>query len=139
MIIIRILGFEFLSKEDMKKRDEEILYHYFCYGTQHRDTVGELLEELIPGEKREHLILYYMQIKDRLETNEAQTFEEAVKQIRRKYIIISTNETINQYYKAVMEADSKMKEDLVLPSADEIRKMVELNGKNYIVRSGKTK
>ena len=139
MIIIRILGFEFLSKEDMKKRDKEVLYHYFCYGTQHRDTVGELLEELIPGEKREHLIMYYMQIKDRLETNEAQTFEEAVKQIRRKYIIISTNETINQYYKAVMEADSKMKEDLVLPSADEIRKMVELNGKNYIVRSGKTK
>lgn len=133
MIIIRILG------EDIKKRDEEVLYHYFCYGMQHRDTVGELLEELIPGEKREHLILYYMQIKDRLETNEAQTFEEAVKQIRRKYIIISTNETINQYYKAVMEADSKMKEDLVLPSADEIRKMVELNGKNYIVRSGKTK
>ena len=139
MIIIRILGFEFLSKEDMKKRDEEVLYHYFCYGTQHRDTVGELLEELILSEKREHLVLYYMQIKDRLETNEAQTFEEAVKQIRRKYIIISTNETINQYYKAVMEADSKMKEDLVLPSADEIRKMVELNGKNYIVRSGKTK
>jgi len=139
VIIIRILGFEFLSKEDMKKRDEEVLYHYFCYGTQHRDTVGELLEELILSEKREHLVLYYMQIKDRLETNEAQTFEEAVKQIRRKYIIISTNETINQYYKAVMEADSKMKEDLVLPSADEIRKMVELNGKNYIVRSGKTK
>lgn len=123
----------------MKKRDEEVLYHYFCYGTQHRDTVGELLEELIPGEKREHLIMYYMQIRDRIEKYGAKNFEEAVKQIKPKYIIISTNETINQYYKAVMEADSEIREDLVLPSADEIRKMVELNGKDYIVRSGKTK
>ncbi|WP_373266559.1 hypothetical protein [Hungatella hathewayi] len=123
----------------MKKRDEEALHHYFRYGAKHRYTVGVLLEELIPGEKREHLIMYYMQIKDRIEKYGAQNFEEAVKQIKPKYIIISTNETINQYYKAVMEADSKIKEDLVLPSADEIRKMVELNGKNYIVRSGKTK
>lgn len=136
---MKFMGFTIESREEQRKREEEALHHYFRYGAKHRNKVGRLLEELIPGEKREHLIMYYMQIKDRIEKYGAQNFEEAVKQIKPKYIIISTNETINQYYKAVMEADSKIKEDLVLPSADEIRKMVELNGKNYIVRSGKTK
>ena len=39
--------------------------------------------------------------------------------------IITVNKTVHQYYKAVMEADAGMDEDLVLPSADEIRKSVE--------------
>ena len=110
-----------------------MLRHYFVYGAKHRDKVGELLEELIPGEKREHLILYYMQIKDRLEMNGGQKFEEAVRQIKRKYIIISANDTVNRYYKAVMEADAAVQEDLCFPCADEIRKMVEQDGKDSTV------
>lgn len=133
MIIIKILGLYISDKEDRKQRDDEVLHRYFCYGAKHRDRIGELLEELIPGEKREHLILYYMQIKDRLETKGEHTFEEAVKQIRRKYIIISANDTVNRYYKAVMEADAAIHEDLCFPCADEIRKMVEQDGKNYTV------
>ncbi|MCD7999015.1 MAG: hypothetical protein LUH21_17475, partial [Clostridiales bacterium] len=68
------MGFYIPDKEDRKKRDEEVLRHYFVFGAEHRDKIGELLEELIPGEKREHLILYYMQIKDRLEMNGGQKF-----------------------------------------------------------------
>lgn len=129
----RILGFYIPDKEERRKRDDEVLHRYFRYGAKHRDRIGELLEELVPGEKREHLILYYMQIKDRLETNEARTFEDAVKQIRRKYIIISANDSVNRYYKAVMEADAAIHEDLCFPCADEMRKMVEQDGKNYTV------
>ena len=58
--MVRILGVFIPGKEERRKRDEEVLRHYFVYGAKHRDKVGELLEELIPGEKREHLILYYM-------------------------------------------------------------------------------
>ena len=133
MIIINILGFYIPGKEERRKRDEEVLCHYFVYGAKHRDKVGELLEELIPGEKREHLILYYMQIKDRLEMNGGQKFEEAVRQIKRKYIIISANDIVNRYYKAVMEADAAVQEDLCFPCADEIRKMVEQDGKDSTV------
>lgn len=129
----RILGFYIPDKEDRRRRDKEVLHHYFRYGEAHKEKVGRLLEELVPGEKREYLIMYYMQIKDRLEENGTQNFEEAVRKIRRKYIIISVNDTINRYYKAVMEADDQVKEDLLFPCAGEIRKMVEQDGKDCIV------
>ncbi|MCD8000637.1 MAG: hypothetical protein LUH21_25810 [Clostridiales bacterium] len=131
MLFIKILGFNYLNKEERKKRDEEVLLHYFRYGPEHKEKITDLLEKLIPSEKREYLIMYYMQIKDYMEKYEVQKFEEAVRQIKRKCIIISTNETVNLYYKAVMEADDRMNEDMNLPTADEIRKMVERNGKNY--------
>lgn len=51
--MVRILGVFIPGKEERRKRDEEVLRHYFVYGAKHRDKVGELLEELIPGEKRE--------------------------------------------------------------------------------------
>ena len=50
--MVRILGVFIPGKEERRKRDEEVLRHYFVYGAKHRDKVGELLEELIPGEKR---------------------------------------------------------------------------------------
>ena len=77
--------------------------------------------------------MYYMQIRDKMEENGTHSFEEAVRKIRRKYIIISVNDTINRYYKAVMEADERVNEDLMFPCADEIRKMVEQDGKDCIV------
>ena len=132
-IMIKLMGITIESREEQRKREEEALYRYFRYGAKHRNKVGRLLEELIPGEKREHLILYYMQIKDRLEMNGGQKFEEAVRQIKRKYIIISANDTVNRYYKAVMEADAAVQEDLCFPCADEIRKMVEQDGKDSTV------
>ena len=92
---------------------------------KHRNKVGRLLEELIPGEKREHLLLYYLQIKDAMEACGSQNFDEAVTRMPSKSRIITVNKTVHQYYKAVMEADAGMDEDLVLPSADEIRKSVE--------------
>ena len=116
--MVRILGFFIPGKEERRKRDEEVLRHYFVYGAKHRDKVGELLEELIPGEKREHLLLYYLQIKDAMEACGSQDFDEAVTRMPSKSRIITVN-------KAVMEADAGMDEDLVLPSADEIRKSVE--------------
>ena len=123
--MVRILGFFIPGKEERRKRDEEVLRHYFVYGAKHRDKVGELLEELIPGEKREHLLLYYLQIKDAMEACGLQDFDEAVTRMPSKSRIITVNKTVHQYYKAVMEADAGMDEDLVLPSADEIRKSVE--------------
>ena len=123
--MVRILGVFIPGKEERRKRDEEVLRHYFVYGAKHRDKVGELLEELIPGEKREHLLLYYLQIKDAMEACGSQDFDEAVTRMPSKSRIITVNKTVHQYYKAVMEADAGMDEDLVLPSADEIRKSVE--------------
>ena len=111
--MVRILGVFIPGKEERRKRDEEVLRHYFVYGAKHRDKVGELLEEL--------------------EMNGGQKFEEAVRQIKRKYIIISANDTVNRYYKAVMEADAAVQEDLCFPCADEIRKMVEQDGKDSTV------
>ena len=55
----------------------------------------------------------------------SQDFDEAVTRMPSKSRIITVNKTVHQYYKAVMEADAGMDEDLVLPSADEIRKSVE--------------
>lgn len=128
VIVIRLLGFTFLTKDEQMKREKEALLHYFRYGAEHRNKVGKLLKELIPGEKREYLIMYYIQIKESMEACGTQNFEEAVKHIKKKSIIISVNDTINRYYKAVMEADAGMQADLALPSADEIRKMVDHNG-----------
>ena len=119
----RILGFYIPDKEDRRRRDKEVLHHYFRYGEAHKEKVGRLLEELVPGEKREY----------RMEGKGTQSFEEAVRKIKRKYIIISVNDTINRYYKAVMEADEQIREDLLFPCADEIRKMVEQDGKDCIV------
>lgn len=132
-MLIKILGLNYLNKEDRKNRDEEVLLHYFRYGPEHKEKVGKLLEELVPSEKREYLLMYYMQIKDQMERDRKQNFEQAIKQIKPKYIIISTNETVNLYYKAVLEADAKIDEDIGIPTADEIRKMVEMNGENYTV------
>ena len=87
-----------------------------------QETKKPTLEELIPGEKREHLIMYYLQIKDAMEKGGTQDFDEAVKRINPKNRIISVNKTIHQYYKAVMEADADIKEDLELPTAEEIKK-----------------
>lgn len=129
----RILGFYFPDKEERKRREEEVLRHYFRYGEEHKERIGELLQELIPGEKREYLIMYYMQIKEQMEACGTRDFEAAVKQIKRKYIIISVNDAVNRYYKAVMEADDAVLEDLRFPSAEEIRKRVEQHGKDYTV------
>lgn len=118
------MGFHIESKQEKRKREDEALHHYFRYGAKHRSKVGKLLEELIPGEKREHLILYYLQIKDAMEKGGAQNFDEAVKQINPKCVTISVNQMINRYYEAVMAADAEIEEDLVLPSAEEIRKAV---------------
>ena len=128
VIMIKIMGFNIESREEQRKREEEALYHYFRYGAKHRNKVGKLLEELIPGEKREHLILYYLQIKDIMEKSGVQEVDEALKQMNPKSRIITVNKTIHQYYKAVMEADAGIKEDLELPSAEEIRRKVEQNG-----------
>ena len=59
---MKFMGFTIESREEQRKREEEALHHYFRYGAKHRNKVGRLLEELIPGEKREHLIMYYLQI-----------------------------------------------------------------------------
>ena len=122
---MKFMGFTIESREEQRKREEEALHHYFRYGAKHRNKVGRLLEELIPGEKREHLLLYYLQIKDAMEACGSQNFDEAVTRMPSKSRIITVNKTVHQYYKAVMEADAGMDEDLVLPSADEIRKSVE--------------
>ena len=119
---MKFMGFTIESREEQRKREEEALHHYFRYGAKHRNKVGRLLEELIPGEKREHLIMYYLQIKDAMEKGGTQYFDEAVKRINPKSRIISVNKTIHQYYKAVMEADADIKEDLELPTAEEIKK-----------------
>lgn len=55
---MKFMGFTIESREEQRKREEEALHHYFRYGAKHRNKVGRLLEELIPGEKREHLIMY---------------------------------------------------------------------------------
>ena len=123
--MIKLMGITIESREEQRKREEEALYRYFRYGAKHRNKVGRLLEELIPGEKREYLILYYLQIKDAMEACGSQDFDEAVTRMPSKSRIITVNKTVHQYYKAVMEADAGMDEDLVLPSADEIRKSVE--------------
>lgn len=115
------------------RREKEVLLHYFRYGIEHRNKIGKLLKELIPGEKREHLILYYIQIKESMEQCGSQDFDEAVRRINKKSVIISVNHTINRYYQAVMEADARMQADLSLPSTDEIRKMVDYNGKDFTV------
>lgn len=124
VIIIKFIGIRIETKEERRKREEETLYHYFRYGAKHRNKIGKLLEELVPGEKREHLIMYYLQIKDAMEAAGTQDFDGAVKQIHPKRRIISVNKTIHQYYKEVMEADANMKEDLELPTAEEIRDRV---------------
>ena len=124
-IMIKLMGITIESREEQRKREEEALYRYFRYGAKHRNKVGRLLEELIPGEKREHLLLYYLQIKDAMEACGLQDFDEAVTRMPSKSRIITVNKTVHQYYKAVMEADAGMDEDLVFPSADEIRKSVE--------------
>ena len=123
--MIKLMGITIESREEQRKREEEALYRYFRYGAKHRNKVGRLLEELIPGEKREHLLLYYLQNKDAMEACGSQDFDEAVTRMPSKSRIITVNKTVHQYYKAVMEADAGMDEDLVLPSADEIRKSVE--------------
>ena len=119
---MKFIGFTIESREEQRKREEEALHHYFRYGVKHRNKVGRLLEELIPGEKREHLIMYYLQIKDAMEKGGTQDFDEAEKRINPKSRIISVNKMIHQYYKAVMEADAEIKEDLELPTAEEIKK-----------------
>ena len=53
---MKFMGFTIESREEQRKREEEALHHYFRYGAKHRNKVGRLLEELIPGEKREHLM-----------------------------------------------------------------------------------
>lgn len=131
--MINILGLYLPGKEERRKREEEVLHRYFRYGEAHKERIGRLLEELIPGEKREYLVMYYMQIKDRMDTYGAQSFEEAAAQIKPKYVIIGTKGNVNRYYKAVMEADAQMGEDLALPSAEEIRAMVDRDGKNHTV------
>lgn len=131
--MFRILGICFPDKEERKKRDEEVLHHYFRYGEAHKERVGRLLEELVPGEGREYLIMYYMQIKKQMESCGTHDFEQAVRQIKPKYIVIRTKGNVNRYYKAVMEADARIGEDLAFPSADEIRKMVDEDGENHTV------
>ena len=110
---MKFMGFTIESREEQRKREEEALHHYFRYGAKHRNKVGRLLEELI---------MYYLQIKDAMEKGGTQDFDEAVKRINPKSRIISVNKTIHQYYKAVMEADADIKEDLELPTAEEIKK-----------------
>lgn len=123
--MIKIMGFTIETRQEQRKREEEALYHYFRYGAKHRNQVGKLLEELIPGEKREHLLMYYLQLKDGMEKCGTQDFEEALKQVNPKLTIIKVNKMVNRYFKAVMEADAEIKEDLVLPSAKEIRRIVD--------------
>ena len=52
----------------------------------------------------------------------SQDFDEAVTRMPSKSRIITVNKTVHQYYKAVMEADADIKEDLELPTAEEIKK-----------------
>ncbi len=120
----RILGLYIPDKEDRKRKEEETLYRYFPYGKEHKEKIGELLEELIPGEKREYLLMYYMQLKEKMMEDGTRSFEDAAGQIKRKYIIISVNDTVNRYYKAVIETDACVDETLQLPNADQIREHV---------------
>ena len=96
---------------------------FMGFTIESREETERIVEDFVaPGEKREHLIMYYLQIKDAMEKGGTQDFDEAVKRINPKSRIISVNKTIHQYYKAVMEADADIKEDLELPTAEEIKK-----------------
>lgn len=120
----RILGLYIQTKEERKRKEEEVLYYYFPLGEEQRDKIGELLRELVPTEKKEDLLMYYMQIKDRMNKDSSKNFEEIVSEIKKKYIIIDVDEKINQYFKAVLDADTYMSESMLLPTAEEIRKKV---------------
>ena len=111
------------KKRKKKKKKKEKNYRE-GNGKEHKEKIGELLEELIPGEKREYLLMYYMQLKEKMMEDGTRSFEDAAGQIKRKYIIISVNDTVNRYYKAVIETDACVDETLQLPNADQIREHV---------------
>ncbi len=120
----QIFGLYIPDKEDRKRKEEETLYRYFPYGKEHREKIGNLLEELIPGEKRQDLLMYYIQIKEKMMGDSSRSFEDAIGQIKRNHIIISVNDKVNRYYKAVIETDACIDETLQLPNADAIREKV---------------
>lgn len=112
--------FDLRSKED-KERDLEVYTNMiFPFGDEHKEKVYNILEELLPKQNQKYLRMHYILLKEAMIGEEKLSYEEATKKIA-KQTLVKTTEELKVLVKALLEIDLTMDENLIYPSATQIR------------------
>lgn len=110
--------FDFRSKEEKEQDFKKYFNLIFPYGEPQREKVIGLLTELLPGYKKDYLILHYILVKEKVIKQE-KTIDDSIRAAERKSTIKITD-TVTGVLRNLLISDLKITNELKYPTKVEI-------------------
>lgn len=114
-----MFGITIKSKEEREREYQEYVRKIFPFGDSQKEAVQTLLKEIIPEENATDLLMYYIQLKEKIADHPSMTLFEADSSLPKRAIRPRTVHGQPRIF-ALMEADQKIDESLTYPTAQEL-------------------
>ena len=98
-----LFGFEFKSREERERDEQDYLYRIFPGGKEQKAAVEKELASRLPGEDKKALLLYYVLMRDAMTGRDALGFEAAVAKLSRKQQILKASYRVREVIKEIMD------------------------------------
>ena len=118
-------GMNIKTREEREKEYKEYTLKIFPYGEQQRDRVRLLLSTMLPKEDPVSLLMYYIQLKEKLIDHPELTVFDAEDSLQSMRFLLRSLEMRAVVY-AILEADQSIGESLSYPSIQQLRSAADI-------------